>query len=370
MIADHVRMDAYVRALELTVRPGDVVLDIGTGTGIMALVACRLDAARVIAVERDDVIEIARQIAARNGVDDRITFIHARSTDIELPQKANVIVSDLRGILPLHPGHLSAIADARDRLLTPGGVMIPKRDALWAAVVEAPASYRDRIETWEEDGLGFDLGPARELAVNSWWKERIEEAQVLTDRWPVATLDYEKIDDAGVNSAGVVLGRRAGVAHGLCLWFDTELTDGHGFSNAPDKPEMIYGSAFFPLQQPIDIHEADALHIELRAIPAGNRYVWAWNTRVERGGEVLVSYRQSTALGMPLTRELLDRSSRESVPSLTTAGRKARLALQLMEGDLSLEEITSDVAKRFPDEPETLEFVVRLARKYGRDVPG
>jgi protein arginine N-methyltransferase 1 len=368
MIADHARMDAYVTALELTVRPGDVVLDIGTGTGIMALVASRLGAAEVIAVERDDVIEVARQIAARNGVDDRITFIHGQSTEIKLSRKANVIVSDLRGILPLHSGHLSAIVDARNRLLAPGGVIIPKRDTLWAAVVEAPVTYRDRIETWGQDGLGFDLSPARELAVNAWWKERIEEAQVLTDRWLVASLDYETIDDRGVSSVGLVLGLRAGTANGLCLWFDTELTDGQGFSNAPDKPELIYGSAFFPFQQPVDIQEGDALHIDLRAIPVGNHYVWAWGTSVERSGEVFASYRQSTALGMPLTREMLERSSRQSVPRLTTEGRRARLALELMAGELTLEEIASRVAKRFPDDPETLEFVVRLAQKYSGEV--
>ena len=63
MIADSVRMDAYAAALERVVKPGSVVLDIGTGTGIAALIACRLGARRVFAVEPSSVIEVARQAA-------------------------------------------------------------------------------------------------------------------------------------------------------------------------------------------------------------------------------------------------------------------------------------------------------------------
>lgn len=61
MIADDVRMSAYALALERTIRPGCTVLDIGTGTGVMALLACRFGAGKVVAIEPDDVIEVARQ---------------------------------------------------------------------------------------------------------------------------------------------------------------------------------------------------------------------------------------------------------------------------------------------------------------------
>ncbi len=104
MIADDIRMNAYVRALEQTVWPGSVVLELGTGTGMMALVASRLGAAQVIAVEVDDVIEVARQTASANGMADRITFVQAKSTELSLPQPADVLVSDLRGVLPFHSG--------------------------------------------------------------------------------------------------------------------------------------------------------------------------------------------------------------------------------------------------------------------------
>ena len=63
MIADEVRMGAFVRALRQAVKPGAVVIDIGTGTGIFALLACRFGARRVYAIEPSDAIQVAREIA-------------------------------------------------------------------------------------------------------------------------------------------------------------------------------------------------------------------------------------------------------------------------------------------------------------------
>src|SRR4051812_34117782 len=95
MINDALRMDAYARALRRAIRPGSVVLDLGTGPGIFALVACQYGAGRVYAVEPADVIQVAREIARANHLEDRITFLQDFSTQAELPEKADVIISDL-----------------------------------------------------------------------------------------------------------------------------------------------------------------------------------------------------------------------------------------------------------------------------------
>src|ERR1700722_2202928 len=124
MIADQVRVEAYAQALRKTVKPGNVVLDIGTGPGIFAVLACKLGARRVYAVEPDEIIQVGREVAAANGCADRIVFIEEMSTAINLPEKADVIVSDLRGVLPLFQVHIPSIIDARARFLAPAGKMI------------------------------------------------------------------------------------------------------------------------------------------------------------------------------------------------------------------------------------------------------
>lgn len=372
MISDTIRMEAYVGALERTIKPGNVVLDIGTGTGMMALVACRLGAARVIALEPDDVIEVARQTAQANGYDDRIEFIQVRSTELQLSKRADVIVSDLRGVLPLYSGHIGAIIDARDRLLAEGGSMIPRRDTLWVAAVEAPDAYRRNVDCWSRHDLGFDLTSVRQLAANTWSRERVEQSAMLTDRLQVAVLDYATINSPDLDASCELSVRRKGTAHGLCVWFDTELTEGEGFSNAPDRPEAIYGNAFLPFEQPVALQEGDSVHVHLRAVLAGGDYVWGWSTGFERRGAAAVRYRQSSVLGVPLTAAQLERSGPGFVPTLSRQGESQKLALELMGGEstLSLGEIAARVQQDFPEEfsneSDGLAFVVRLAQKYSR----
>src|SRR5579871_6882517 len=137
MIADRVRIGAFVEALRATIRPGTVVMDIGTGPGMMAVLACQLGAKCVYAIEPGEVIEVAREIAAANQCADKITFFENISTKVAIPVPADVIVSDLRGVLPLFEGHIPAIVDARRRFLAPGGTLIARRDRILAAVVES-----------------------------------------------------------------------------------------------------------------------------------------------------------------------------------------------------------------------------------------
>jgi hypothetical protein len=100
MIADAVRTDAYAAALRDAVRPGSVVVDIGTGPGLFAILACRFGARRVIAIESGDIIEVARRVALANGCADRIEFVHADSRSVEIGERADVVVADLHGVLP------------------------------------------------------------------------------------------------------------------------------------------------------------------------------------------------------------------------------------------------------------------------------
>lgn len=149
MIADEIRTGAYARALEQTVRPGSTVVDLGAGSGIMSLLACKHGARKVYAIEPDEVIEVAKELARENGFADRIEFIRDISTKVTLPERVEVIVADLRGVLPLFHTHLPSISDARERFLAPGGTIIPRCDTLWAGVVESPEAVADLLGTWK-----------------------------------------------------------------------------------------------------------------------------------------------------------------------------------------------------------------------------
>lgn len=371
MITDSVRMTAFMRALEQTVTSHCVVLDIGCGTGIFSLLACRLGARRVFAVEKDDIIDVARQIAAANGYADRIEFFQTQSTNLELPEHADVVVSDLRGALPFYKAHVPSIIDARTRLLAPDGVLIPRRDILMAGVAQAPEIYRKWVACWD-DLLGFDMRAARVIASNMWFKERCERDRLLSKPEVLGVLDYRTIDSTSFSSEveWALLG--AGTAHGVLVWFDTELADGVSYSSGPGEPIELYGVAFFPFEAPVAVEAGDRLSFRIAAGLVEEDYAWRWDTFVNgpASGDEKARFSQSTALGMPLPRRLLARSSATHVPELGDDGRIVQSALQLMDARHSLSEIAEQLQSRFVDHfptvDDALRRVTRLALEYGR----
>src|SRR3954454_9887879 len=93
-LADSVRVATFAAALGALVRPGDIVLDLASGTGILGLLACRAGAARVYAIEIGSIVEVARQIARDNGFGDRIVSIHDMAERASLPERVDLIVTD------------------------------------------------------------------------------------------------------------------------------------------------------------------------------------------------------------------------------------------------------------------------------------
>jgi type I protein arginine methyltransferase len=153
------RAQVYLRAMEQTIRPGDVVLDLGAGTGLFSLVACRLGARRVHACDTNPAVQVARELVRKNGFGDRVICHEQRSDKLTLPEPVDVVVSDLRGILPLHGRHLPTLMDARKRLLKPDGALLPWRDQLWLALAETPQDHQRAVSPWDRNDFGLDLGP-------------------------------------------------------------------------------------------------------------------------------------------------------------------------------------------------------------------
>jgi protein arginine N-methyltransferase 1 len=350
MAADAVRVRSYAQALQQAVRPGAVVANIGTGTGLFALLACQCGARRVYAIEPDDIIEAARALAAANRCADRITFIQDLSTRVNLPERADVIVSDLRGVLPLYGQHLPSIIDARKRLLAPGGILIPQRDTIWVAPVEAPELHAEALTPWNRSEYGLDYEPFRRLATNTWSKARVSPDRLLAPELRWATLDYTGVDHPGVGAELSWTVSRRSTGHGFIAWFDAVLIEGVGFSTGPQRPEMIYGSGYFPWPEPVGLEAGDVVTVGLHADLIGREYVWRWETRVRDQAHETprAQFSQSNFQGTPMGPRLHARASTH-VPSLNQDGRIDLAVVGLMDGQRTLEEIARGVAERFPD---------------------
>ena len=348
MISDRGRFDAYANAIARAVRPGDVLLEIGCGPAVFALLACRAGAARVYAIETEDVVHLAKQLASANGLAERIKFLQSDSRRTELPERVDVIVSDIRGTLPLFEHAIPSLEDARQRLLAPGGILIPQRDTLMVALAEADVYYSSLTAPWNLSMQDLDLSSSLSLILNENYGVRFTREQLLTEPKNWCVLDYA----AGVQKPGaanlsfrVV---RPGVAHGLCLWFETQLFEGIGYSSGPGGASTIYGQAFLPWLEAVKVVEGQEIQVELHADLVGGDYVWRWNTRIDIPDSNRRHFRQSTFQGANFAPHSLRRRGADFVPSLSETGEAERWLLQAMDGKASLQEIAQEAAERFP----------------------
>jgi hypothetical protein len=371
MMRDRVRTGAYRQALTHAVKSGDVVVDLGAGAGILTLHACRLGAGLVHAIEPNAAIQVAREVVHANGFSQQVTFHHAMSFQVELPEPCDVLVTDLRGVLPLYQQAIPTIIDARRRLLKPGGVLIPQRDTIWGALVEATKTYDEHYQdAWRSANDGFDLETARHRTINSYRKDYIELSQLLSDpvRWLL--LDYRVIERTSGCGRVQFEVRRPGTAHGFALWFDSELIDGVRISNCPGQPKLIYGQLFFPFQEPLSVLPNQTITVDLRADPIGGDYIWQWTTHTTRAPspeKIERLYHQSSFFSNVLGPERLKKMSDQHIPSLNEEGVVHMRALELMNSRRPLGQIAETMAaefpKRFPSSDDALGFVADLSAR-------
>ena len=370
MITCEPRMSAYAEALRQAITPGCTVIDIGAGSGIFSLLACQYGAGSVIAIDPHDSVELLRASAITNGFADRITIFKGISTDY-VGARADVIISDLRSCLPLFEQHIPSIVDARQRLLAPGGRLIPARDDLFAALVHDPEFYLQCIEPWLSNRFDLDLTDGHRYAVNQWRKANFTPINLISEPQFVRTLDYSSITDPEMTVDFALVADAAGEAHGFLVWFDAELAPGIGFSNAPGEPEQVYGQTFFPFERATELEVGDRIEIRLRANLLEEGYVWSWASKAFRNGSAVpdITFSQSTFLSRILAPEKLRQRSSNLVPSVSSDHAVDRHCLSLFDGTASLGQIADALVVAFPgrfeNSVETLAHVSKLAARYG-----
>jgi protein arginine N-methyltransferase 1 len=363
MMADEVRTHAYAEALRRVVKPGAVVLDLGAGTGIFSLLACRFGARRVHAADENAAVRIARELGRSNGYGDRIVCHEVSGHRLTLPEPVDVIISDLRGVLPLSGRSVSTLIDARARLLKPGGILLPQRDSLWVALASSPEDHQRAVAPWSTNDLGFDLGVWSALLANSWIRAEPRAAQLLSRPVPWCDLDYRIVDSPDARRQVTCVSDRDAEAHGFYLWFDATIVEGVGFSGGPDAPKLPYGCGFFPWPRSVPLNAGDAVTIDLDAKLVGDDYTWTWRTVA---GEA--RFEQSTFYSSVVSAETMRRRAASHVPELTEEGRVMLRALDGLRRGRSLGETADDLLAefrgRFGSREECLGFVGDLAVKY------
>lgn len=372
MIEDSARFAPWREALRRHVRADSVVLDIGCGPGILSFLACQFGARKVYAVEPDDSIEVGRHCAADIPGAERIEWIRGMSTDITLPEPADLVLGDLHGNTPFYTGNIASLADARRRHLRPGGVLLPHRDLLYAVPASAPWEIESIEAPWRRNQLGLELSAALPWLVNTCWRARgqpTEPEQLLADPAAWGTVDYRAEETRGLDRTLEWTIARAGRLDGFYVWFDGEIDDGLGFSNSPLLPELVYGRMFFPLERGVEVQAGDGMQTRLAVRRVQEDWIYRWDTRITRAevGE-LASFRQSTFRLLPGATDRLRKSEAGHVPRLSDRGRIQQAILASMDGQQTVGEIARQLLARFPEQFQSydraLAEVADCSRRY------
>ena len=282
MICDRVRTDAFRRAIESVVRPGDVVLDVGAGSGILSMFAARAGAARVYAVERTTVAVLAQELAAANGFGEIVRVIQGDITEAELPEPVDVIVSEWLGGFGIDEGMLPPVITARDRWLKPGGAMIPRSVTAWAALVHDRylGSTVDFLRA-NPYGLTFDGMLERtvnELSYSGTFRHLTEDdlRSEPGSLWTTEANLISLVQASAPHEAETVLHvHDHGTANALALWFSADLAPGVvPISIGPGDPPTHWGMTTAPLRSPVELTPDMVVRAHVRTALARSAGTW------------------------------------------------------------------------------------------------
>lgn len=258
----HRRHQIYETVFRRAIRPHSHVLDIGSGTGLFAMLAARAGAAEVIACEANPAVaEVVSEIVALNNLADRVRVVAKRSSDLEIGVDLNahvdVVIWDNLSRTLIGAGALPTVEQAVRRLMRPGGQIIPARGAIRIALAEHhnPQWQMGIVE-------GFDLSPFNRLAPPCYHISYDNEPAMLrSDIGDLFHFDFGSGGPFPQGRAAVTLsalgGRVNGIVQLVYLELDGELSDQFPIV----EKTSVSGAMFYPLVRPIETAPGDRLKV-------------------------------------------------------------------------------------------------------------
>lgn len=298
LIADKARNEALFAALERAIVKGKtVVADIGAGSGLLGLMASKLGAKEVHLYEAsEEVAAVAAAVLKQNRA--RNCHLYpCRSTEMIDTPKVDVIISETLGNYALEENILETLADALERMLQPGGAVIPARIRQFACPVTSQRLARE-MDAWRDVGHGLDLEPARTLSINNVYVRSIEPAELLDEgraakMWD--DIDLTKPQKGTRKGEMTWTLERDTWVYGFAYWWTAGLGGELEISTAPDAPRTHWEQLYFPLNEPIPAKAGERIMLSLRS-----------RSSEETGTHLAWTAVHSDATGKSLSRQAMD----------------------------------------------------------------
>lgn len=303
LLNDPYCQNLFESAIHREVRPGDTVLDLGTGSGIHAFLACQAGARKVYAIDSDTVIQAARENCRENGFADRVTFLYGDAREMVAPEKVDVIITNL-GFL----NTLNTLPIVAQKWLKPGGRLVPGKVRLGFVPIEAPQYYEKMVESWNQPKMGMRFGAMRKFAVNRPHASHFAKDQYLSHLQDAPWIDLRNPLSPHFNWNFEFRATRSGICHGLMGCYTFELSRGVELSTRPPSrlvPELWY-QPFIPFETPLSLTDGDRIAVELDFYygPLMHEPVWRWKVKAGRR-----RLEQNSFDSFPLAKEFLTKLS-------------------------------------------------------------
>jgi SAM-dependent methyltransferase len=370
LLKDKSRVANYQAAISKSVKVGDIVLDIGTGTGILAFLARQAGAMRVYGIEINDSFDYAQAIAVDQGFGDHVSFIHGSSQHTALPERADVLISDTGGVFGIDGGLLGNVVDAKQRHLKPNHTLVPHRIDLYVAPVNTPDYYHSLIECWKAPLQGINYNLVRSFAVNNLYRLSTHAKDLLGKPALLASIDLRDSKTTTYFSArSICTADRDGELHGFCGWYKTYLAHDIYLSNSPIEPNVAWQTILFPLAQPVTLRSGDLAEISIKS---NDGLEWWWKVEIKAGGTSSsiskARFTHSTFAGSPISKQRLKGLAASRAPLLSPMGEVELFALHMLDGKNTIAQIQKEALtrypERFPSRAAAARFVLDIVEKY------
>jgi type I protein arginine methyltransferase len=282
MLKDQRRLRCFSDACTELIRPGDVVVDAGTGTGILAFLAAKKGAKKVVGFDSSSIVQVAREIKSQNFPNLDIVFRNADLLTGRLPKlRADVIISETLGYFGIDEGIAKISQRLRRQLLKPNGLIIPSQLRLFLAPVESLSLY-DLTHFWQRRINGIDFGVVEKWASQSIYTFSRKKHVLLSKPGRLVKIDLQKGEDVPTMTIRFRF-NRSGILHGFVGWFEAQLSPNVVLSTCPTLEGTHWGNIYFPIGQPIQVSSKGSAMFRLNTTVKPQDGEWQWSGEVKSG---------------------------------------------------------------------------------------
>ncbi len=288
MLADEVRMSTYARAIDALVPEGSVVVDVGTGSGVLACLAAKR-ARKVYAIEHSALLDRAKVLVESNGLRN-VELLHVHSRDFDPGEKVDVLLHEQIGMNLVDEDMIANLGDLRRRILAPDGIVLPGRFELRAVPVSLwPDARIPFLHEQKMHGLDFSAFAAvnkPEIAAKGWDRRLIDPREVETSLAPAQTLTSLDLatDDGSVlpeETRASFVSTVDGSLDGFVVYFTVEFSSDIAFHTGPGAPKTHWACRLYRTERR-EIARGDRLDFSLSITAPIDPAGWLWTYAVQR----------------------------------------------------------------------------------------